>query len=118
MLVSGTVLAGVAYLLVGQARGLAMLLLALLLGGLGASTQQPLASSMISDVYEDGGWIKQALSKYNFSGDLGARIGIADGKQHGVANRCRRVFATDRVDGDAAGALLNGACAQGRSRTV
>lgn len=42
MLVSGNALAGVAYLLVGQASGLAMLLLALLLGGLGASTQQPL----------------------------------------------------------------------------
>lgn len=71
MLVGGTALAGAAYLMVGQATGWVMLLLALLLGGLGASTQHPLASSMISDAYEDGGGIKQALSQYNFSGDIG-----------------------------------------------
>lgn len=74
MLVGGTALAGVAYLLVGQATGLAMLLLALLLGGLGASTQHPLASSMITDAYEDGGGVKQALSQYNFSGDIGKTL--------------------------------------------
>ncbi|WP_339496881.1 MFS transporter [Pseudomonas canadensis] len=74
MLVGGTALAGAAYLMVGQATGLVMLLLALLLGGLGASTQHPLASSMISDAYEDGGGIKQALSQYNFSGDIGKTL--------------------------------------------
>lgn len=74
MLVGGTALAGVAYLLVGQATGLAMLLLALLLGGLGASTQHPLASSMITDAYEDGGGVKQVLSQYNFSGDIGKTL--------------------------------------------
>jgi MFS family permease len=74
MLVGGTALAGVAYLLVGQATGLAVLLVALLLGGLGASTQHPLASSMITDAYEDGGGIKQALSQYNFSGDIGKTL--------------------------------------------
>lgn len=74
MLVGGTALAGIAYLLVGQATGLTMLLLALLLGGLGASTQHPLASSMITDAYEDGGGVKQALSQYNFSGDIGKTL--------------------------------------------
>lgn len=74
MLVGGTALAGAAYLVVGQATGLMMLLLALLLGGLGASTQHPLASSMISDAYEDSGGIKQALSQYNFSGDIGKTL--------------------------------------------
>ena len=74
MLVGGTALAGAAYLVVGQATGLVMLLLALLLGGLGASAQHPLASSMISDAYEDGGGIKQALSQYNFSGDIGKTL--------------------------------------------
>jgi FSR family fosmidomycin resistance protein-like MFS transporter len=74
MLVGGTALAGAAYLLVGQASGLAMLLLALLLGGLGASTQHPLASSMITDAYEEGGGVKQALSQYNFSGDVGKTL--------------------------------------------
>ncbi|AQY64869.1 MFS transporter [Pseudomonas veronii] len=74
MLVGGTALAGVAYLLVGQASGLTVLLLALLLGGLGASTQHPLASSMITDAYEDGGGVKQALAHYNFSGDIGKTL--------------------------------------------
>ncbi|AQT93126.1 MFS transporter [Pseudomonas azotoformans] len=74
LLVGGTALAGAAYLVVGQATGLVMLLLALLLGGLGASTQHPLASSMISDTYEDGGGIKQALSQYNFAGDIGKTL--------------------------------------------
>jgi MFS family permease len=74
MLVGGTALAGVAYLLAGQATGLALLLMALLLGGLGASTQHPLASSMITDAYEEGGGVKQALSQYNFSGDIGKTL--------------------------------------------
>lgn len=74
MLVGGTALAGVAYLLVGQASGLTVLLLALLLGGLGASTQHPLASSMITDAYEEGGGVKQALAHYNFSGDIGKTL--------------------------------------------
>ncbi|WP_455826194.1 MFS transporter [Pseudomonas graminis] len=74
MLVGGTALAGVAYLLAGQATGLAVLLMALLLGGLGASTQHPLASSMITDAYEEGGGVKQALSQYNFSGDIGKTL--------------------------------------------
>ena len=74
LLVGGTALAGVAYLLVGQATGLGLLLLALLLGGLGASTQHPLASSLITDAYEDGGGVKQALSQYNFSGDIGKTL--------------------------------------------
>jgi len=74
LLVGGTALAGVAYLLVGQATGLTLLLVALLLGGLGASTQHPLASSMITDAYEEGGGVKQALSQYNFSGDIGKTL--------------------------------------------
>lgn len=74
MLVGGTALAGVGYLLVGQATGLTLLLVALLLGGLGASTQHPLASSMITDAYEEGGGVKQALSQYNFSGDIGKTL--------------------------------------------
>ncbi|WP_456025116.1 MFS transporter [Pseudomonas capeferrum] len=74
LLVGGTALAGVAYLLVGQATSLSLLLLALLLGGLGASSQHPLASSMITDAYEDGGGVKQALSQYNFSGDIGKTL--------------------------------------------
>ncbi|KVC55690.1 hypothetical protein WI72_16155 [Burkholderia ubonensis] len=74
MLVGGTALAGLAYLVAGQAGGLAALLIALVLGGLGASTQHPLASSMVTDAYEAGGGVKEALSQYNFSGDIGKTL--------------------------------------------
>ncbi|RQQ49096.1 MFS transporter [Burkholderia stagnalis] len=74
LLVGGTALAGLAYLVAGQAGGLAVLLIALLLGGLGASTQHPLASSMVTDAYEAGGGVKEALSQYNFSGDVGKTL--------------------------------------------
>ena len=70
ILVAGTALAGVAYLLAGLAGGLAVLLLALLLGGLGASVQHPLASSIVTDTHEAGGGVKEALSHYNFAGDI------------------------------------------------
>lgn len=74
MLVGGTALAGVAYLIAGQAGGLTVLLAALLLGGLGASTQHPLASSLITDTYEAGGGVKEALAQYNFAGDIGKTL--------------------------------------------
>ncbi|BAQ73776.1 major facilitator family transporter [Pseudomonas sp. Os17] len=74
LLVGGTALAGLAYLLAGQAGGLGVLLLALLLGGLGASTQHPLASSLITDTHEAGGGVKEALSQYNFAGDIGKTL--------------------------------------------
>ena len=63
MLVGGTALAGVAYLIAGQAGGLAVLLVALLLGGLGASTQHPLASSIVTDTHEAGGGVHHARLK-------------------------------------------------------
>jgi predicted MFS family arabinose efflux permease len=46
----------------------------LVLGGLGASTQHPLASSMITDSHAAGGGVKQALSHYNFAGDIGKAV--------------------------------------------
>lgn len=73
-LVGGTALVGIAYLIAGQAGGLAVLLIALLLGGLGASTQHPLASSLIADAHDDGREVKEALSQYNFSGDIGKTL--------------------------------------------
>lgn len=74
MLVGGTALAGIAYLIAGQAGGMTVLLIALLLGGLGASTQHPLASSMVTDSHEAGGGVKQALAQYNFAGDIGKTL--------------------------------------------
>jgi MFS family permease len=74
MLVAGTLLTGAAFLIAGQAGGMAVLLIALLLGGLGASVQHPLASSMVADSHEDGGGVKQALAQYNFAGDVGKTL--------------------------------------------
>jgi MFS family permease len=74
MLVGGTLLTGAAFLIAGQAGGMAVLLIALLLGGLGASVQHPLASSMVADAHEDGGGVKQALAQYNFAGDVGKTL--------------------------------------------
>ncbi len=74
MLIGGTALAGVAYLLAGVAGGLPVLMLALTLGGLGASTQHPLASSLVTDAYAGGGNVKEALSQYNFAGDVGKTL--------------------------------------------
>ncbi|MFJ9531638.1 MFS transporter [Herbaspirillum sp. NPDC101396] len=73
MLIGGTALAGLAYLIAGQAGGLSVLLVALLLGGLGASTQHPLASSLVTDAHEHGG-VKEALAQYNFAGDIGKTL--------------------------------------------
>jgi MFS family permease len=46
------------------------LALALILGGIGSSTQHPIASSMIAAAYE-GRRSRDALGTYNFAGDLG-----------------------------------------------
>jgi len=74
MLIGGTALAGLAYLIAGQAGGLSVLFIALLLGGLGASTQHPLASSLVSDSHEHDGGVKEALAQYNFAGDIGKTL--------------------------------------------
>ena len=74
LLIGGTALVGVAYLLAGQAGGLVALMAALVLGGLGASTQHPLASSLVTDTHEPGRQVKQALSHYNFAGDIGKTL--------------------------------------------
>ncbi len=74
LLVGGTALAGLAYLVASQASGMAWLLVALVLGGLGASTQHPLASSLVADSHEGSGKVKEALSHYNFAGDIGKTL--------------------------------------------
>lgn len=48
LLIGGTAIVGSAYLIAGMAEGIAALLVALVLGGLGASTQHPLAASLIA----------------------------------------------------------------------
>jgi MFS transporter, FSR family, fosmidomycin resistance protein len=70
MLAAGTAIAGLGYLCLGTSRGLVMLAVALVLGGIGSSTQHPIASSLIAVAYE-GRRSRDALGTYNFAGDLG-----------------------------------------------
>lgn len=74
LLIRGTALAGLAYLMAAQASDLILLLIALMLAGLGASTQHPLASALVADAYEGSGKVKQALAQYNFAGDIGKAL--------------------------------------------
>ena len=70
ILVLGTVLVGLGFVLLGFAEGFIMLAVCLCLSGFGASAQHPLASALISKAYE-GGPRRAALGTYNFGGDLG-----------------------------------------------
>ena len=69
VLAGGTALAGLGYCLAGASSGFA-LLLALIIGGLGASTQHPLASALMARAFA-GARSMKALGTYNFAGDIG-----------------------------------------------
>ena len=66
----GTALAGVGYLLAGASAGFAMLMGALIVGGLGSGVQHPISATLVSQAFP-GTRSRQALAGYNFSGDLG-----------------------------------------------
>jgi MFS family permease len=70
VLAAGTALAGAGFCLAGMSAGLPLLLAALVLGGLGSSTQHPLASSLVARAYQGVRSLK-ALGAYNFAGDIG-----------------------------------------------
>jgi MFS family permease len=70
VLALGTALAGLGYCLAGISSGYAMLVGALLVGGLGASTQHPLASALVARAFAGPRSLK-ALGTYNFAGDIG-----------------------------------------------
>jgi len=70
VLALGTALAGLGYCLAGAGSGIAILLAALFVGGLGASTQHPLASSIVARAFAGPRSLK-ALGTYNFFGDIG-----------------------------------------------
>jgi MFS transporter, FSR family, fosmidomycin resistance protein len=69
-LVAGTMLAAAGYLLAGASSGFIILAAALILGGVGSSTQHPIASSLVAQAYEGQG-SRGPLATYNFAGDLG-----------------------------------------------
>ena len=70
VLAVGTALAGLGYCLAGTSAGFALLLVALVIGGLGASTQHPLASALMARAFA-GARSMKALGTYNFAGDIG-----------------------------------------------
>jgi MFS transporter, FSR family, fosmidomycin resistance protein len=70
VLAGGTLLAAACFLLAGASTGLVGLLVALLLGGAGASVQHPIAAGIVSSAF-DGVRSRAALGIYNFTGDVG-----------------------------------------------
>jgi FSR family fosmidomycin resistance protein-like MFS transporter len=70
VLAGGTALAGLGYCLAGLSGSFAMLLAALVIGGIGASTQHPVASTMVARAFAGPRSLK-ALGGYNFAGDIG-----------------------------------------------
>jgi MFS transporter, FSR family, fosmidomycin resistance protein len=70
MLALGTALAGTGYCLAGASAGFGLLVVALFIGGLGASVQHPLASSLMARAFS-GPRSMKALGTYNFAGDIG-----------------------------------------------
>ena len=65
VLALGTALAGLGYCLAGLSAGFVMLLCALLIGGVGASTQHPIASALVARAFAGPRSLK-ALGTYNF----------------------------------------------------
>jgi MFS transporter, FSR family, fosmidomycin resistance protein len=70
VLALGTALAGFGYCLAGLSNGVMLLVASLFVAGLGASTQHPLASSLIAHAFA-GPRSLRALGTYNFAGDIG-----------------------------------------------
>ena len=70
ILAAGTAVAAVAYLFFGTSHSVAALAMALVLGGIGSSSQHPIASSLVAAAYA-GPRSRGALGTYNFAGDLG-----------------------------------------------
>lgn len=70
LLAAGTVLLGAGFAGFALAGGVPELLLCLVIAGLGAGVQHPLASSVIARAFGDG-MRRAALGAYNFLGDIG-----------------------------------------------
>jgi MFS family permease len=70
VLALGTALAGLGFCFAGMSTGFVMLLVALLISGIGSSTQHPVASALVARAFAGPRSLK-ALGTYNFTGDLG-----------------------------------------------
>lgn len=71
LLLLGTVMTSIAVFMLGWAATPIFLGCLLVIGGLGASVQHPLSSSLISNAYLDKAARRTALSTFNVAGDLG-----------------------------------------------
>lgn len=72
LLVIATIVTGIGWLVAGLAGSAMALGAALILSGIGASVQHPIASAMVSRAYGREG--KRPLGVYNFSGDVGKSL--------------------------------------------
>lgn len=73
VLAVGTALCGFCFVLAGMSAGFFLLVAALFLGGLGASTQHPLGSALVAHAFSGARSLK-ALGTYNFAGDIGKMV--------------------------------------------
>src|SRR5204863_10064456 len=73
----GTALAGIGYLIAGASVGFAMLLGALVIGGLGSGVQHPIGAHLVSEACS-GARSRQAPGGYNFCGGRG-KLGFRAG---------------------------------------
>src|SRR6476620_8062457 len=90
VLALGTALAGLGYIFAGLSGGVVTLVVARFIGCLGASTQHPLASSLIAHAFSGTRSLK-ALGTYNFAGDIGKMIFPAAAARGADDPRCSRV---------------------------
>ncbi len=70
LLIAGTALAGISFILAAMSSGFFALLILLFLVGMGQAVQHPLCSSILGAAYLGGGR-RAAFGAYNFAGDLG-----------------------------------------------
>jgi MFS family permease len=70
VLAVGTALSGLCYCIAGFSAGVPLLIAALFLGGLGAATQHPIASVIVTRTFTGARSLK-AFGTYNFAGDVG-----------------------------------------------
>lgn len=73
VLAVGTAVAAFGYIVAGLSGSFVLLAVALVIGGLGSSTQHPIGSSIVAHAFA-GRRSRAALGTYNFSGDLGKMV--------------------------------------------
>ena len=73
VLALGTALSGIGFGIAGASTGFAVLVVALLIGGIGSSTQHPVASALVARAYAGPRSLK-AIGGYNFAGDVGKML--------------------------------------------